>query len=503
MTAVSTQHICTRRGNAGTMPGRNKAEADNEEGSKISRRNALQAIGATSAATVTGLAGCSSDGGDGGDGADGGDGTDGGDGDGGGGDGGSDIAGAEVTFVTEYTSDGFRDFYSTVNQAFEEETGATVNMEYAGVGEGARERLAQLQQAGNPPEIYHTDAAQATQFVQQGAAVPLTGVMETLIERYSDPGERFRLQVDGEDYMVPVLANIGTNWFRTDVYDSVPSSWSDMLSQAEEADSDDLRGTFISAGPSPCTDIQFLSFLYGNDGRICGRSDGEVEVIMDQGSNRDAWVETLEFLQDLHEFSPPNADTGCGEMTQGIATATSAHAWYIGARPKVQAVNQNTPFAEDVKPSPNLTPEGDDGTTAAIAEGFVTFEGANADAAAAYAEFFTREEYLVKSYFPDPVHNVPPFETIFETDEYQDTYQQIYEDTAWTAEDNEQYLENGQDFQTLPGETDPPNPYAGALLGSLNISDMLTEALVNDEDAGEMVDKYAEEMRSVLEDAKS
>ncbi|AQL44674.1 hypothetical protein BV210_18085 (plasmid) [Halorientalis sp. IM1011] len=443
----------------------------------VNRRTVLKATGGLGAATA--IAGCS-----------------------GGGDGNSSN---EVHFLTDESSDGFRNFFSTVKEDFESETDYTVNMEFVGVGGSAEDRLAQLTQAGDPPEVFLTGASQAALFLNQDAIAPVSDAFSSISDRFGSPSDSWRLQSDGEDYIAPLWGNIGITWYRTDIMsDQTPNTWDSLLTAAQNADSSSLRGSFVPAGQDICTDLYVLGWAYSNGARVCERQGGNISVIMTEGDNRQRWLETLQFFQDLHQYSPNNSDAGCSQMSQALASESAAHTWYVGSRPKYQPISQDAGFASDISAIPQPTPEsGQDPTTAALAEGLVSFKGSNTEAANEYIDFLFQTKYLNEIYFLTPLQNVPAFPEISETDSYQTKLESTVSDTAFTQEDVEATNTASQNIVTLASETSPPNPYSGAILGSRKLSELVYDVTVGEMSPSEALETRASEIESAIENARS
>ncbi len=452
--------------------------------SSVNRRNVLKTVGGVGVGM--GLTGCLGGGGDGGDGGGGG--------------------GNEVHFLTDESSDAFQEFFSTVKKDFESETDYTVNMEYAGVGGSAEDRLAQLNQAGDPPEIFLTGASQAALFLNQDAIAPVSTAFDSIAERFGEPTDSWRLRSDGDDYIAPLWGNIGITWYRKDLWsDKTPDTWDKLKSGAESVDSSsDVRGSFVPAGTDICTDLYVLGWAYSNGARVCTREGGDVTVSMADGDNRQRWVETLSFLQDLHQYSPKNSDAGCSQMSQALATESAANTWYVGSRPKNQPVTQGKSFASEISAVNQPTPEaGQDPTTVALAEGLVTFAGANTEAANEYIDFLFQPSYLNEIYFLTPLHNVPAFPEISETKGYQNKLEDVISNTAFTQADVEATNTAAKNVVTLASETSPPNPYSGAILGSRKLSELIYDVTVGGKAPADALETRAAEIQSAVDDARS
>jgi len=444
----------------------------------IDRRSVLKAAGGLG--ITTGIAGCLGGGGGSGD-------------------------SKEVHFLTDESGDAFQNFFSTVKEDFESESDYTVNMEYAGVGGSAEDRLAQLTQAGDPPEVFLTGASQAALFLNQDAIAPVSSAFSSISDRFGSPSDNWRLQSGGEDYIAPLWGNIGITWYRTDVMsDQTPDTWDSLLDAAESADSSSMRGSFVPAGQDICTDLYVLGWAYSNGARVCTRQGGDITVSMTDGENRQRWIETLQFLQNLHQYSPNNSDAGCSQMSQALASESAAHTWYVGSRPKNQPISQDASFAGDISAMPQPTPEsGQDPTTVALAEGLVTFKGANTEGANEYIDFLFQSEYLNDLYFLTPLQNVPAFPDIPGTDSYQSKMDEALSSTAFTQEDVEATNTASDNIVTLASETSPANPYSGAILGSRKLSELIYDVTVGGKSPSEALETRASEIQSAVDEARS
>jgi ABC-type glycerol-3-phosphate transport system substrate-binding protein len=374
-------------------------------------------------------------------------------------------------------------------------------MEFGGVGAGASQRIAQLLQAGDPPEVYLTSVAAASEFLSEGVAGAVDTAFGNVTDQFGSLGDNFRLTEDGSDYMLPSWASTGNYWYRGDIYTEAPTTWDKALEQAKQADgTQGLAGGWVSAGSSICTDLQLMGWIYSNGGTIASRQNGELQIAMDKGSNRESWVETLDYLKELHDYSARNADTGCGDQSQALATETSAASWKTGSRPKNQSVIQEKSFAGDievvVQPQPS---SGAANKTVGLVEGFVTFEQANTEAAQRYLEFLYQPKYLTPLYFLTPMHNLPPYEGLRQSDPYQERLDELISNKGWTQDDADKLFAGLDKAQTMAGETEPPNFKIGSILSSRGLSEILYETVINDRDSGTVVDEYASEFKSMIQ----
>ncbi|NHN58594.1 MULTISPECIES: ABC transporter substrate-binding protein [Halorussus] len=410
-----------------------------------------------------------------------------------------DLSGTEVHFLTDESSEAFTNFFQRVKSDFERDTGATVNLDLVNLGEQGQ-RLAQLLQAGDPPDVMQAVQTRVVQLQHQGVAAPVNSAMSDMLDRYGEPVGGTRVQVDGDDYGVPCWINPSGQWYREDIYNQEPTDWDTMLAQAEQADDPNgTRGTSIPLAPALCNDSFFLAYLYTNEGRVCARDDnGQVQCVMDQGDNRQRWIETLEFLGNLYQYSPTNANAGCSQQVQAIPTGTSAEAGYVGARPKVQSVQQDVPFADQVRAS--FVPSNRTSQSHANSIAYMTFQGANTEAANTFVSYMFQERYFIDLLLLTPIHNNPSYPSIRENQAYQQGLNQLSD--AWTDQDVETSLAFADEILPFSQETSPPNPYAGTIYSSKLLVDILNDATINERDPAAIVDDYAGQIQSVIDQSR-
>lgn len=472
---------------------RSASDTESNE-SRINRRRLLKAAGTGCAAGAVTLAGCQGiNNGSGGSGGNNGSGS---------GSGNSewpDLSGKEVHFLTDESSDKFTSFFEKVKKDFENDTGATVNLDLVNLGEQGP-RLSQLLQAGDPPDVMQAVQTRVVQLQNQGVAAPVNSAMNAMKKRYGDPVEGTRVQVDGDDYAVPCWINPSGQWYREDIYDGNPKTWDDMLKYAKQADSTNgIRGTSIPLGRALCVDSFFLAYLYTNKGRVCARnSNGKVQCVMNKGKNKQRWIETLEFFRDLYQYSPRNANAACSQQVQAIPNETSAEAGYVGARPKVQSVEQNKPFADKVRAS--QVPQKRTKQHHANAIAYMTFKGANVKAGNAFISYMFQEKYFIDLLLLTPIHNNPGYPSIRENSKYQKGLDNLPD--AWSKEDIETSLAFADNILPFSQETSPPNPYAGTIYSSKLLVDILNDATINERDPATIVEEYAGKIQGVIDQAR-
>ena len=470
-----------------------------QERSKIenaTRRKAIKTIGA---ASIAGLAGCSGDeGGTTDDSGSGGTTGDPGSGDW------PDLSGQRVNIVTQSSTDEFQDWWERAAADFEAATGARVSMEYRGFGGDYRSRIAQLLQAGNPPELASAGVTEVSTWAAQGVIGDLTPAIESIEDRWGEFQPNQTVVTDGSHRLVPQWLNGSGNYFyREDIFPRRPENWQDQIDIYNEVD--EMAAEYIpqQQGNSFCPRAGMVAAAYTNGARMCERDEnGEVQIVMDEGEMRERWIETIEHKVALEEAGAQIDQSGdCGNAVQSIPDEVAASCLYGGMRPKIQTVLQ-TDHGDQVRPMKMPGPEDGTGQIMATIQGLTTFEDANAEAANEFVDFLSQEEYLIDMYLQTPIHNAPLQEDVAEHPDYQEG---IADMDGWTEEDKQYHLDLAQDAEswiTFPGETDPPNPHAFNLFGADGLWRLVHDPVHAGTTPAETLDNVADNLREVLEESK-
>jgi ABC-type glycerol-3-phosphate transport system substrate-binding protein len=406
-----------------------------------------------------------------------------------------DLSGESLHFLTNENEQRMQDFFNGVAADFQADTGADVRMEFVPLGSSGSQRVSQLIQAGSPPDIYSESISQATEFIGGETRIirPLNEAMERVADQLGPASENARMVFDGDDYMIPWTFSGDTLWYRADVFDAEPTTWDIMLEQAEAHDGSETRAYFGPAGDNFCSMLILQAWAYSNDCRILQRDDaGAVTFVMTESPYRERWVETIEFMQQLQEFSPIAADAGCSQQITAIQTEQAASTPYP-ARVKSAAIEQSPGVAENL--TSTLMPAKRSHTSVGLVEGLISFEGANDAAVNAFIEYLFQPSVIQGFYSTTPVMLLPPYEEYLDNE-----FQSVIDgfDPLWTDRDVEMQFEQNRQMLSLGFETSPPNVYAGSLLGTGALQSLVHTTLVNDADASEAVTTAAEQLEAKL-----
>lgn len=446
------------------------------------------------AGTAVALAGCSGDG----------------NGDGSGGGGGTttqtgewpDLTGQSVHYLTPDTNDATVAFWEDTADAFTEATNADVNLEFAGFGdEGMIPRLTQLLQARNPPEVVDMGLTPAAGHLGQDVFAPLNDVVQNNIDEYGEPPSAKLATIDGDTYNMPFKgAGIQTFWYRSDLADTTPDSWENLRAYVQEVDEadNDIRGTYVPAATGQHALLSHMMYAWSNDTHLATVQDGQVVSNLD--NDRDGWLEVLNMLSDMQQYSPEATDSSYGTMVDTIQTQQTASTSYSGARPKNQAIYNDRDFAEDIDTV--IIPDNGGNKVMTGGGSLWALQGANVEAAKTFMEFVTsRDRYIQHFNSVVPVHNSCPYPDLATSDDYWDSVRGNAPD-PWTDEQIERYQIEIFDYEwtNLLTETEPLNTAIGSIMAEGAVTDMVTNVLIDGADPGSELDNAHQRLNEVMDE---
>jgi multiple sugar transport system substrate-binding protein len=465
-----------------------------------SRRRFLRRAGVAAAATTT-LAGCSGGGGGGGSG-------------GGGGGGGGTPAGeqrtisgdkGEVHFLSAENSSAFKQYYQKWAERFSEETGYGVRLEFVGVGSSQSARISRLLQAGDPPELTTTAPEKGGGLALQGVLADLSDQAQWMEELYGyDFNEDFLFSLQGNQYVVPIWVNMTMDWYRVSTWEEEAGmaprepTWDEFLEGVQATDgAGERRGTCVPAGQTLMATEYYIDHMFQNGGQIFERNGDTVEIVMDQGENRQLTKEVLEYIGQLNDVSVDGSGYGYGPQIESYWSEQVNEVKYFGARPLQQAVANNEAVAEDT--GLMHPPSNAEQTHQAFSEGWVMFDAAdNKEGAREFVQFMSRPEPLYELLHIAPLHNLPPFPAAVDDEEFLDNE---FIDTWVRPNDHiriEDVVKMVETAKTLVGETDPNNALASPVFSESTFGNMLFNYLHGDMSIDEAIDQAGDRSREVM-----
>ncbi len=426
-----------------------------------------------------------------------------------------DLDGQSVTYITDESDNRAQEWYNDWSADFTAETGAQVNIEYTGQGLQSDERIIQLLQAGNPPEIYLADTAIAAGLADAGVLEPLDDLVEDLIDRYGEPSSGF-IQLDGTYYGAPKQVQPGSVFYRSDVSDIEPNTLETMreyvLDVNENIDQfDDLdNAAHIPAGTGEHNNEHTLQWAWVHGAYGVGYVDGELRSTIAEGENRERWIETLNFLNEMHQYSSDNTDATWNTQHAALSSGSGAIAWSTGSRAIDFSIDADADFAADVELPETGMVMGENSISRDGGNTFVVFSDSDVEAAKSFLEYYYEHERFIDSFFniePEATTVLPPFEDLRSDSEYLD---RVSEETgdAWTDEKIETYLAAADEAVAWPVESTmemagggPPNPTTTALALGNYFSTLTQMVLLEDMDPGDALDEMQPQINEAIEDA--
>lgn len=415
---------------------------------------------------------------------------------------------AEVHFLTFNSGDSFQNYFDNVAAEFEEETGIPVNMEYVG-GFTVLERLTTLVQAGNPPTIFSAPPSGAGgQMWIQGNTEPVTDIVEEFQEMYGTIADRFRFPpIGNDDHVIPHYRIAwGMEWFRTDVYnDGLGETWDDYRQTFEENDSNELRAAWVPGGPAGFSG-RFLNTLAAAAGNEMVRFENEPEYVVDQF--KDGWVETLEFIGDIHQYSNTNAEASYVEAGQAIPNEEGAWVAHAG-RTGLTAVREEIEFRDQLALSAPPGPDGEPAITSLInvsATGIISSDMVD-EARVENSKEFLRfmyglrdedEQRYIDFVNADPFHYFPITDDFLSNEQYRNS--EPFQEYPILGDYLDQMIEKNLEKAAMGSEFGMAQPFWGVMDGSEGLAEMAHDYLIVDKSAEQAFDDNEPTLRKAYDD---
>jgi ABC-type glycerol-3-phosphate transport system substrate-binding protein len=419
-----------------------------------------------------------------------------------------DHSGETARFILQNEDEVISEIMENVKTDFEAATGATLNYEFGGPGDDVRQRVVQLIQAGDPPTVAVMPSVGREQFLLQGRGQPITDVAERVMERLGKPfgSARKVSKRDGEWYSLPYRTTVAQYYYREDidaVDGLVPETWDDLLEYCRRASESDTTqyATVIPAASNYATQAHFRDFGYSNGARFCYRNSNDEVQVGIHTEYRSQWIETIEYLDQLHEYAPRGADAGWGDIINGIQSGVSAANWYWGSRPKFQVIQNERPWADATRAM--LTPEKETSLgLLAVGGNLMTFPESNTELAETFLEFFMQWDYALAYLRRQPTYP-SPYPEITQRDDFSTELKSNLGD-AWSDEDYQvAFVDAPKNSLAGALETEPTNPYFGTLQTTWAMADVVRDVLIKDEDPAAALDTHGARLEERLTELKS
>jgi len=473
------------------------------------RRDFLKGVSAAAAGGATMLAGCSGGGGGGGDGGDGGDGG-GESNDGGGSSGGGSSTSETVHFISMEQSPAFKEFWNKTASQFEEQSGTSVNVTYAW-DTGYNKRIAQLLQAGDPPDVINLEEFNVGQYVTQNLLADVTDVVDEFQNKTNFPSQ-YRIDNNGGDRWFPSFCAPNVRWYRGDVMSDVgfegssplgtPTTyeeWGNFMQTVDES-RDDMAGGGIATGATFLGTNTTLCHIWASGARTTQWASGsneEIEVALPDYTEE---IQTaLDHLKSNYQYSADTANWSWTETTDAFANGDIAESFYGGARPQVQAHKRGRSWSKDVTlgPFPN-NPDADNAIDYTFPSGWgIMSGGQSTESAKDYVSMIMMDDELLTEFYQiTPVHNAPLSEA--RRDPSHPMWDVPLVNESMTEEQLGFYLDQIPRGQPIAAETSPPNYEASSAFTTFGLGDMVYQYVNQDASIDDAIQTAVTTMQGAL-----
>lgn len=366
-------------------------------------------------------------------------------------------------------------FYRAAAEDFEAANpGVRIELDFQG---NMDEALAVRVAAGEPPEIASMQLERLLTYADLGLLEPAAW----WFEKYGDDVVPLAsIPYKGVHWDIPYALTSEMWWYRKDVLDEAgvapPQTWADFLSAAEQLNDPDnnFYGIAIAAGPGEWTAWHYEVLLWQNGGFVF---DTELQPIVDSPES----IEALNFLKQLHQFSPPESATWEWWDSIDAFTAELVAISMYGGRLLVHTARDNPPLTEHTRVLHQPMGKMRAGPLSRKSHAIMS-NAPNKDLGKDFLDFMMQPEYLLPFLRTVPVHLTPPLVSYRDSPLYMDDplIQSHLEDMA-IVYDAVSY------GRSLGWESPdhPPNYYAGALNASNILPQMIQMVLLQDVSAEE------------------
>ncbi len=339
------------------------------------------------------------------------------------------------------------------------------------------EALAVRVAAGEPPEIASMQLERLLTYADLGLLEPAAW----WFEKYGDDVVPLAsIPYKGVHWDIPYALTSEMWWYRKDVLDEAgiapPQTWADFLSAAEQLNDPDnnFYGIAIAAGPGEWTAWHYEVLLWQNGGFVF---DTELQPIVDSPES----IEALNFLKQLHQYSPPESATWEWWDSIDAFTAELVAISMYGGRLLVHTARDNPPLTEHTRVLHQPMGKMRAGPLSRKSHAVMS-NAPNKELGKEFLDFMMQPEYLLPFLRTVPVHLTPPLVSYRDSPLYMDDplIQSHPEDMA-IVYDAVSY------GRSLGWESPdhPPNYYAGALNASNILPQMIQMVLLQDVPAEE------------------
>lgn len=411
-----------------------------------------------------------------------------------------------ISILASAASPAEKEVWNALTEDFEAENDYTVEWEYVSFGQH-NQRLSSMIRGGNAPDLTSWNSASGGNAVVEDIAAPVTEVVDHVTqETGSEIQDRYLMSQDDEIWFLPnalylhpqnirgdLVSEVGYEFHPQDITFEEHQNW------VQDIDANtDTRGWGGSSAANNCGAQTTSSYLYQNGVDIYEGTTDNIEVIIDQGENKERTVEVLEHLNTVADTGPSGSSWSWGDLSGSFVSGTTSSINYPYGRILASSLDRDAPWAPDAvnyaEPPHGGRSEDERRALAALFGWTLVDQGENTDPAKEFLKFYFTSDHYVDFLHTVPLHYSPVLEHIWDSEEYLDN--ELIQQKPDVIEIQKESASRAR-VPALSGDGGSFNPLAAAANNNGIIGQMLADVLHNDTDPGEAVDTAAENTRDL------
>lgn len=373
---------------------------------------------------------------------------------------------------------------------FENNHDYTVDVTYTSKGTSTDEQLQKMKAANNPPDIVFDTSADAYRYQRNGNLAPVSEAVRGM--GLPDP-----VNVGGESYFAATMVEPLMGWYRNDLYNENPTTWETWQSEAKRiTEQEDINGYVVQSGQTNNADTQITQYHWQNDVNIYSGPSDNIEVTIDNEDNRQAAVETYEWIQQMAEYSPNGAGWEWGDAIGALQQENAAAIMSVGGLPILTIASNRPDLVDKLSPTAFPVPNGKgQDKWWAYMEGHVVWKhGSATEGAKEFVKFFSESDKFMDFVLSAPLFQFPPTKEGLNSDAVKNN------ETIQQHQDVMDLVRNNWDAFTsilATGDDGAPNIVAADAYGQQVFGQSAEQMLVGGKSPDQTVDWVAEKLRSL------
>ena len=198
-------------------------------------------------------------------------------------------------FIPGYNDEVWKNLYDASINDFEKDN-PSVDVQVIPAGwDEANSKLVSLIQANDAPDVIITGSRSLRQFAEMGAIEKLDTYMTDSFKDGRVENVLNTANINGSQYGIPLAFSSRALYYRTDLIETPPTTWDELLATAEEVTkaNPEIYGFAIPTDITSGTD-ELFNFIYQNGGSATD-DDGNIKLVAAEN------IETLEFLKEFND----------------------------------------------------------------------------------------------------------------------------------------------------------------------------------------------------------